>query len=97
MIQKSSSNVIKKKGKGEELRDDLEERKEENKETIFQRMTISKKYNEILIQDQVFKLHYSNMLCQAVFTFPMFKRSFSKNYKAVQMSFRKTTKSNFTL
>lgn len=51
-------------------------------------------YNKKLLKDPNFREFYSNNLHRAVFTFPKFTRNYSKNYKQVQHSFRKTCKSN---
>jgi len=42
-----------------------------------------------------YKDFYAESLYEAIFTFPKFQRTLSKNYKNVQMSFRKTTKSKY--
>ena len=41
----------------------------------------------------MFKEFYSENLYRAVFTFPKFTRNYSKNYKSVQYSFKKVSKS----
>lgn len=50
-------------------------------------------YNKFLLKDPMFKEFYSENLYRAVFTFPKFTRNYSKNYKSVQYSFKKISKS----
>ncbi len=45
------------------------------------------------MSDKLFKQTYGDNLCSALFTFPKFKRNYSKNYKKVQTSFAKFSKS----
>lgn len=53
------------------------------RKTIFDKIKINKQYNEILLSDPKFKDFYSQSLYEAIFTFPKFRRSYSKNYKNV--------------
>ena len=45
------------------------------------------------MKDPSFRNFYADNLYKAVFTFPKFKRNYSKNYKNVQLSFKKHSKS----
>jgi len=49
------------------------------------------------MKDPIFKEFYAENLYRAVFTFPKFTRNYSKNYKTVQYSFKKTSKSKFKI
>jgi hypothetical protein len=51
-------------------------------------------YPKMLLRDNVFKDFYAENLYRGVSTFPKFTRNYSKNYKNVQYSFRKNSKSN---
>ena len=44
---------------------------------------MKQKYNEILLSDPKFKDFYSESLYEAIFTFPKFRRNYSKNYRSV--------------
>jgi len=49
----------------------------------------------MLLKDPVYKEFYADNLYRAVSTFPKFTRNYSKNYKNVQYSFKKISKSKF--
>lgn len=48
-----------------------------------------KQYNDLVLADKYFKQVYAENLKAAIFTFPKFKRNYSKNYAKVQSSFAK--------
>jgi hypothetical protein len=50
-------------------------------------------YNKMMMKDLQFRDFYAENLFRAVSTFPKFTRNYSKNYKNVQYSFRKHSKS----
>jgi predicted secreted acid phosphatase len=54
-------------------------------------------YNKRLLKDPVFREFYQQNLCKAIYIFPKFTRNYSKNYKLVQHSFKKTSKKKKTI
>jgi len=54
-------------------------------------------YHKILLKDPNFKEFYANNICRAIFTFPKFRRNYSKNYKLVQSSFKKRSRKRKTI
>ncbi|CDW88199.1 nli interacting factor-like phosphatase family protein [Stylonychia lemnae] len=65
--------------------------------TVFDKMKSRMPYNQILLSDLKYKDFYAESLYEAIFTFPKFQRTLSKNYKNVQMSYRKVTKKKKTI
>eukprot|EP00347_Sterkiella_histriomuscorum_P003489 403364102 len=64
---------------------------------VFDKAKVMQPYNSILLSDVKFKDFYAESLYEAIFTFPKFQRTYSKNYKNVQMSFRKVSKKKKTI
>lgn len=56
-----------------------------------------KQYNELVLADKYFKQVYADNLKSAIFTFPKFKRNYSKNYAKVQSSFAKYSSKKKTI
>jgi hypothetical protein len=54
-------------------------------------------YNKMMMKDPLFREFYAENLFRAVSIFPKFTRNYSKNYKNVQYSFRKSSKSKSIL
>lgn len=50
-------------------------------------------YNKMMMKDPLFREFYAENLFKAVSIFPKYTRNYSKNYKNVQYSFRKSSKS----
>eukprot|EP00347_Sterkiella_histriomuscorum_P006657 403351931 len=56
-----------------------------------------KQYHEVVMSDKNFKQVYADNLNAAIFTFPKFKRNYSKNYVKVQQSYTKFSKNKRTI
>ncbi|CDW90362.1 nli interacting factor-like phosphatase family protein [Stylonychia lemnae] len=54
-------------------------------------------YNELVLADKQFKQVYAENLNAAIFTFPKFKRNYSKNYSKIQQSYAKSSKKKKTI
>lgn len=67
---------------------------EKKGDKVFQqRIKSARAYHEILLSDKSFKEIYAENLSMALFTFPKFKRNYSKGYQKIRNSYAKFSKS----